>query len=112
MVAGANILLNGLVATAAKRSAGWLDVYATSVFWLAFLVGIISLLAMSSLYFYGREDRFGMANGILLMGVLSIVGGTLSGYFVMKNTVHWYEWILFALILCSIALRYFAGTQR
>jgi hypothetical protein len=61
--------------------------YTSQVFWLAFLVGVFSITSMASLYFYGRQDRFGMANGILLMGALSIVGGTLVGYFVKKDDV-------------------------
>ena len=105
-VAAANILLNTLTSKAAAESETWLNVFLTRWFGLAFVIGIASLLLMSTLYHVGRQSAFGMANGILLMGALSIVGGTLVGYFFKGNTIHWSEWVLLVLILCFLGVRY------
>ena len=105
-VALANILLNMFTSNAALASETWLDVFFTRSFGLAFVTGTTSLLLMCTLYHVGRQSAFGMANGILLMGALSIVGGTLVGYFLKGNTVHWSEWTLLILILSLIVIRY------
>lgn len=109
-VAIANILLNTFTSKAAAESETWIDVFVTRSFGLAFVIGIASLLLMSTLYHVGRQSAFGMANGILLMGALSIVGGTLVGYFFRGNTVHWSEWVLLVLILSFVIVRYCHAT--
>jgi hypothetical protein len=108
-VAAANILLNALTSKAASESKSWVDVFTTSTFGLALLTGIVSLLLMTTLYYLGRQSTFGMANGVLLMGAMSIVGGTLVGYFIRGSTVHWSEWVLMLLILCFVGIRYAVG---
>jgi hypothetical protein len=105
-VAIANILLNTFTSKAAAESEAWLKTFGTLSFGLAFIIGTISLLLMTTLYHVGRQSAFGMANGILLMGALSIIGGTLVGYFFRGSTVHWSEWTLLVLIACFITVRY------
>jgi len=108
-VAIANIALNLLASKAAAEAEAWPDVFATQSFGLAFITGTASLLLMTTLYHMGRHSAFGMANGILLMGSLSIVGGTLLGVF-RGNVVHWSEWVLLALIVSFIVVRYWLAT--
>jgi hypothetical protein len=102
-VAGLNIFLNYLIATAASRSSSWAGLYFDPFFGVAMVVGVVSLSAMGSLYYLGQESRFGLANGVLLMGALSISGGTLLGYY-KGNAIHWSEWLLLALILGTLSV--------
>lgn len=108
-VSMANIALNYLASKAALESEYWTGMFRTGSFAIAFMVGIASLGGMASLYFVGRDSSFGMANGILLMGAVSIIGGTLVGVFVRGNALHWTEWILMSSIVALIGIRYLIG---
>ncbi|WP_316162873.1 hypothetical protein [Bradyrhizobium sp. SZCCHNRI20481] len=105
LVSSANIALNFLSARTASSVSEWQSMFSTATFGFAFLVGTASLLLLLTLYFFGRNDQFGMANGVLLMGATSIVGGTLFGYF-LGGRVHWSEWCLFVLILTFVVIRF------
>jgi hypothetical protein len=109
-VAFANILLNLFASKAASEAHTFFAVFRSGSFFIAFFVGITSLLLMCSLYFVGRSNLFGMANGVLLMGAISIVGGTLVGFFFRGSDVHWSEWVLMSLILIFVGVRYGIGT--
>lgn len=104
-VALANIMLNLFASKAASEVDSWFDMFTTSTFGMAFVTGIVSLLLMTTLYYVGRSNSFGMANGVLLMGAMSIVGGTFVGLF-RGNSIHWSEWALMAAILCFVGVRY------
>jgi len=106
LVSLANIGLNYLATTAAAAAANWSSIFFTRAFVLAFAVGTASLVFMMTLYYFGKNNQFGMANGILLMGAASIVGGTLIGYFQPGSRVLWSEWTIFALILLFVFIRF------
>ena len=111
-VAGANIALNYFTSRTASEAASLFEIFKTGGFWIAFAVGTTSLILMCTLYYLGRENSFGMANGILLMGAISIVGGSLYGYLGRGNHLHWSEWALLIVIACFITVRYWLSVSR
>ena len=110
LVAIANIALNYLAARIAATAVGWQSMFSTPRFALMFVVGLASLVFMSTLYFLEKSSQFGMANGVLLMGVTSIMGGTLIGYFIAGSRVHWSEWVILGLILIFLLVRHLFTT--
>lgn len=109
LVAIANIALNYLAARIAATAVGWQSMFSTPRFALMFVVGLASLVFMSTLYFL-EKSSIGMANGVLLMGVTSIMGGTLIGYFIAGSRVHWSEWVILGLILIFLLVRHLFTT--
>jgi hypothetical protein len=79
---------------AVARGASWTEGLITFDFLAAFLIGCVSLLVLYSLY---REGIL-LARGILLMGAVSIVGGTLYGILVQHNRPSMPEYVLLALM--------------
>lgn len=112
LISCSNIALNILAAKTASSVNDWHSMFRTDTFVLAFFVGMGSLVFMLSLYFSGRNHAFGMANGILLMGATSIIGGTLVGYLLLGSKVHWSEWCIFVLIFVFILLRFWLATRN
>jgi hypothetical protein len=107
LVASANILLNLLTASAAAQSQSWFNLFFTPAFGFAILTGIFSLLLVATLYHLGKQAQFGMANAVLMIGGLSIVGGTIAAVLLRGDILHWTEWLLLILIICFMVVRYF-----
>ncbi|MGY6281927.1 hypothetical protein ACXIT0_03455 [Methylorubrum extorquens] len=106
MVSLANIGLNFLIARSASAAVNWQSLFASNAFAVAILLGIVSLSFMSLFYYVGRHNQIGMANGILIMGATSIVGGTLVGYFGQGAQIHWSEWCVLVLLVVFFFLRF------
>ncbi len=68
-----NVALNVLVQKAAGSQRSWSELFSSSEFLIAFLVGCLSFAALFTLY----ASRIHLGRAILLMGAVSIVGGTL-----------------------------------
>jgi hypothetical protein len=87
LVSSANIALNISTTRAAGTAESWPDIFKSTEFASAFVAGIVSLIMMTTLYYVGRGNQFGMASGILLMGALSMIGGTIIGFFLFNAKV-------------------------
>lgn len=105
-VATANIALNFLASATARQALSWHQIFLTRIFWLTFAVGFLSLTCLVSLYFLGKEDKFDVANGILLAGSLSIILGSLVGKYFRGGAIHWSEWAIFTLIILFYLIRF------
>ena len=73
-----NVLFNFQAHRAAGRAVSWTHGLATFEFLLLYLIGCTSLVALYTLYSQGVV----LARGILLMGTISIIVGTLFGVIV------------------------------
>ncbi len=106
LVSVCNIGLNYFASKAAGSAGQWSHAFQTVSFAIAFAVGAMSLACMVTLYHFAKGNQFGLSSGILTMGTTSIIGGTLFGYFVLKNEVSSIEWILLLLLVVTILLRF------
>ena len=70
-----NVLLNVWARKSAVEADTWASGFLSWKFGLTFLIGCGSLLALYTLYY----SKINLGRAILLMGVVSIVGGTLYG---------------------------------
>jgi len=104
-VAICNIALNDFTRRAASSAGEWQSSFATPYFVLAFIVGMVSVVFLVSVYFSAKGSAFGLANGILLMGMTSVIVGTTYGI-AMGNKLHWSEWIVFVVLLTFSIVRY------
>lgn len=102
----ANVLLNWQARVSAKHAADLLGLFVQSTFLKAFVAGLSSLFFLSAFYYFGRNQGIGLANGMALMGVTSIVAGVCFGVVMMEDKLHWSEWMLCAVAVFSIAIRY------
>ena len=102
-VAFLNVTLNHMVRNVGKLNMPFLEVLTTKHFLLAFAIGIASMLAMVG--FYRTSDN--VAQGILLMGLCSIVGGTLFSVFGpgQHSTLQPIEWVLLIILALFLGLR-------
>jgi Ca2+/Na+ antiporter len=105
LVSMSNIGLNYLAAKTAQSASSWHGIFGSRLFALGFFIGMISLGSMFTLYYVAKSNHFGMANGILLMGATSIIGGTLTGR-LLGNRIDLIEWIIFSLIIFFIYIRF------
>jgi hypothetical protein len=104
-VAICNIALNDFTRRAALSAGKWQSSFATPYFLLAFIIGLASVAFLVSVYFSAKGNTFGLANGILLMGMTSVIVGTMYGI-VTGSKLHWSEWAVFVLMLMFSIVRY------
>jgi hypothetical protein len=98
-----NIAFNIQAQRAATHSNSWLDGIITLNFLALFLIGCASLVALYTLYL----QQVILARGILLMGAISIVGGTLFGVLARGNRLDAIEWYLVVAIVLLFCYRVF-----
>jgi hypothetical protein len=106
IIACTNVVINLALSVAVAQSSSWRDIFLTQSFGLAMITGALTLLLIVTLYHFARQVNFGMANIMLMIGGVSIVGGSIAGVSVRGDTLHWSEWLLLVLILCSMTIRY------
>ncbi len=94
-VAVSSIALNILLKRTAENALGFTDALMSVRFALAFAVGTCAALLMLWLY----VTRIDLARAILLMGALSIIGGTLIGVMFYRDKLDSVEWLLFGTIV-------------
>lgn len=95
LVAICNFWLNFFNKRAANEYDGYFNAIASPPFLIAFTIGIFSVLFMLKLY---SLKEVNLSQAILLMGSLSIIGGSLAGHFIFNQKLTFYDWILFTLI--------------
>ena len=79
-----NIILNLLAKHAAAKSVSWPDGLLSGSFFAAFFVGCLSITSMVLFY---REAGDSLARGLILMGAVSIVGGSVISIFVFHQSI-------------------------
>lgn len=99
-----NIALNTLSLKTARREGDFFDVILSPTFGLTILVGTASVISMVALYRSGVS----LPKGILFMGAISILIGSLWGIWTSNVKFNGLEWWLFL----SIALFMFARFYR
>ena len=106
-VAVLNISLNVATQWTAGNAVGFLDAVKSTRFALAFTIGFLSLLGLIGVYSSGLN----LGRGILLMGAVSILGGTLFAVFVRGAKLPAVEWCIFGTLLVLIAYRAITWSQ-
>lgn len=96
-----NIVLGTLARSAGTAPISYWSALRSPAFAAAFAVGTISLLCLVALY----KEGVPLYQGFLLMGALSIIGGTLWGVILAAATPTISEWMLLALIAAVLSLR-------
>ena len=96
-----NIVFNLQAQRAAYRG-DWMGGILSFDFFLLFCIGCCSLLVLYSLY----AQQVPLARGILLMGAISIIGGTSFGVLTRGNSLDAVEWMLVAAICILFIYRF------
>lgn len=96
-----NIILNTLTARVAKDTDSLWQAVSSSTFFLTILVGTASVTSLVLLY----KSGVALPRGILLMGAMSILGGSLWGMYHTGLKFTATEWGLFASIAAFMAAR-------
>ncbi|WP_425254428.1 hypothetical protein ACPJXG_12370 [Janthinobacterium sp. NFX145] len=105
-----NIILNTLASKTAKESEDFISAMTSPSFFLTILIGTSSVICMITLYRSGIP----LPKGILLMGAMSILIGSLWGIWHSKVNFTTVEWLLYASILIFMAMRFveFLKTEK
>lgn len=104
LVAICNFFLNFFSKKAAKEYDTYFNAIVSPPFLIAFTIGIFSVLFMLKLY---SLKEVNLPQAILLMGSLSIIGGSLAGHFIFNQKLTSYDWILFSLIAIWYVVKVF-----
>ncbi len=96
-----NIGLNYFVNRTAVNNEPIIKSILTINFLFAFLIGLISILAMLQVY----RSQTNLPQGILLMGTVSILIGTLIGS--KNHKLLLIEWIIFFVLLILFSIRWY-----
>ena len=97
-----NTTLNILTQQAAKLKLPLSETLLSGYFWAAFAIGTCSFLTMFSLY---RLTDISASRGLLYMGAISIVGGTLAASFIQKRPLPSGDLVLLAVIAITLIWR-------
>ena len=107
LLACTNVILNLAIALAVSQSPDWVSAFFSRFFYMAVATGICSLLLIVTLYHLAKYVNFGMANIVLMIGAISILGGSIAGVVLRGDVLHWTEWALLMLVTGAMIIRYF-----
>jgi len=97
-----NIGLNFGLKITAQKPGSYIQALSSKNFFYSFAVGVASVLCILALY----KTCVPLSRGILLMGAISILGGSLFGVYFRKETLTEVEWIIFVLIAAMLIYRF------
>lgn len=97
-----NIALNTTVYKAVQEASTFAQAIMSPMFWLAFVIGTISLMCMLGMYL----TNYSLARGVLIAGATSILLGTLWGLFLGKSNLSMLEWLLWGGIAAFYVARF------
>ena len=97
-----NVALNLCLKKTAGLAGGFREAVMSGSFIGCFVVGLISFASLFALYSTGIT----LSRGILMMGAISILGGSLYGVVFYGERLHTSEWIIFALLTLLLAYRW------
>jgi hypothetical protein len=101
VVAALNVLFNAILQRASQRGGSLIEAILSPKFFLAACVGVLSAMSLLAVYRSGAN----LAQGIILMGALSISFGTVVGIW-RGSILHPIEWALFIAIVLFYAARF------
>lgn len=101
LVAIINVSLNANIKRTALQDETFSGALFSVNFILCFIIGICSLLLLLAVY----QSGVNLARGILLMGAISILGGTIFGVLVKQNKLDTIEWVIFFTIAALYAYK-------
>ncbi len=100
-------VLNVALNLSLKKTAGSVDSLSQTIMSGSFvgclLIGLLSFSSLFALYATGIT----LSRGILMMGAVSILGGSLFGVFFYNERLHPSEWLIFCLLALLLAYRWF-----
>ena len=100
-------ILNVALNLSLKRTAGsgetLLQTIMSGPFVGCLLIGLLSFSSLFALYSTGIT----LSRGILMMGAVSILGGSLYGVLIYDEKLHASEWLIFSLLTVLLAYRWF-----
>jgi hypothetical protein len=102
-----NIALNALTARTAKQPGSLLSALATSTFFATVVVGTMSVICLVTLYRSGVP----LPKGILFMGAMSILLGSVWAAWYSGVPFNTLEWCLLGTIAIFMAARLYQFTQ-
>ena len=103
-----NIAFNIWLQKAAKYSNfNFMDGLLSYNFMVAMLIGTLSALTLLLLY----SNRVQLASGVLLMGAISILGGSLFGVLYFNNKLHVTEWAIFFVLSILLIFRFYVKSS-
>lgn len=97
-----NITLNTLAQKTSKQEGSFVAILLTPIFLFALFVGVSSLLVLVTLY----RQNVALPRGLLLMGAMSILGGSLWGVWYSGQQLTHIEWVLLATIASLLLWRF------
>jgi hypothetical protein len=98
-----NIAFNVQAQRTAEYADSWPEGLLSFHFFLLFVIGCVSLLVLYTLY----SQQVPLARAVLLMGAISILGGTMFGIIVRGNRLDGIEWCLVVAISLLFCYRLF-----
>ncbi|MBW1722573.1 MAG: hypothetical protein JRH13_09045 [Deltaproteobacteria bacterium] len=99
-----NVTLNLMLKKTAGGGGDLLQVLLSNRFLGCLLIGLLSFACLFALYSTGIN----LSRGILMMGAISILGGSLYGVVVYRENLHPSEWGIFLLLALLIIYRWFS----
>lgn len=98
-----NVALNLCLKKTAAGTAGFSQALLSGGFIGCFFIGLLSFAGLFALYSTGIT----LSRGILMMGAISILGGSLYGVVFFQERLQPIEWGIFLLLALLIAYRWF-----
>ncbi len=97
-----NVFLNLSLKKTAGAGEGLYESIMSGGFVVCLLIGLLSFSGLFALYSTGIT----LSRGILLMGAISILGGSLYGVFLHGEKLHVSEWMIFCLLAVLLTYRW------
>ncbi len=98
-----NIFLNLSLKKTAGTGDGLYQSIMSGAFVVCLLIGLLSFSSLFALYCTGIT----LSRGILMMGAISILGGSLYGVCLHGEKLHASEWVIFFFLAVLLAYRWF-----
>ena len=97
-----NISLNTSAKMTARKADTYLGALHSYHFLATFTISVLIVLCLLALYWTGIE----LSRAILIMGAISILGGSLFGVLFYQETLSWIEWFIFLNLTGLIIYRF------
>lgn len=90
-----NVLLHAFLDKIGKKNLNLIESLLSLDFAITFIIGVSSVVLMLLVY----KSNINLAQGIIIMGATFIIIGTLAGIILKNNTLSFYDWILFGILI-------------
>jgi hypothetical protein len=106
LVSALNVSLSIFAKKTGKQGGTFYEALTSTTFLWTMVIGTASVLCLIGVYRQGFE----VSRGLLFMGALSILGGSLFALWYYGTKITGIEWILFGCIATLIAVRFWQMT--